>query len=53
MTLALSDVQFGSFIQFVKECFRLKGAIVKKAARVIGMHPCGKYWVFGENVQVS
>lgn len=53
MTLALNDAQFGSFIHFIKESFRCnKGAVVKKAACVIGLQPCGNYWVFGENAQV-
>lgn len=33
MSLTVNDVQFGAFIQFLKEEFAKKGAVIRKAAQ--------------------
>ena len=50
MTLALNEHQLGALIQQLKaEADELP---IKKAACTIGLQPCGKVWVLGDNLQV-
>lgn len=51
MALAMSEVEFQSFILFLKS--KVNRMPIKKAAGVIGLQPCGKIWVFGKDLQVK
>ena len=52
MTLSLSEPQFCSFIQFLKDEGNARGLPIKNAACHIGLQPSGDIWVLGEDVQV-
>ena len=52
MTLSLTDPQFSSFIQHLKEQGNSKGLPIKRAACHIGLQHSGDVWVFDEDVQV-
>ena len=53
MSLSFNDVQFSSFIQYLKNESNSRHLPIKKAAANIGLQPCGKVWVFGRDIQVS
>ena len=48
MTLSLTEPQFSSFIQYMKEDGNSRGLSIKKAASHIGLQPPGDVWVLGE-----
>ena len=54
MSLSFNDVQFSSFIQYLKdEGNNGSGLPIKKAAANIGLQPCGHVWVLGKEIQVN
>lgn len=54
MSLSFNDVQFSSFIQYLKdEGNKISGLPIKKAAANVGLQPCGKIWVLGKEIQVN
>ena len=54
MSLSFNDVQFSSFIQYLKdEGNKSSGLPIKKAAANIGLQRCGQIWVLGKDIQVN
>ena len=50
MALAMNEVEFSSFILFLKS--KAHNMPIRKAASVIGQQPCGQVWVLGKDLQV-
>ena len=54
MSLSFNDVQFSSFIRYLKdEGNKISGLPIKKAADNVGLQPCGKIWVLSKEIQVN
>ena len=53
MGLAMTEVEFSSFIIFLKSRPTSHNMPIRKAATVIGRQRCGKIWVLGKALQVS
>ena len=53
MGLAMTEVEFSSFIIFLKSKSTQSHMPIRKAATVIGRQQCGKVWVMGKTLQVS
>ena len=53
MGLAMTEVEFASFIIFLKSRPTQTQTQIRKAATVIGRQRCGKVWVMGKALQVS
>ena len=52
MSLSFNDVQFSSFLQYLKDEGNSRGLPIKKAATNIGLQADGDIWVFGKDIQV-
>jgi hypothetical protein len=53
MGLSMTEVEFASFIIFLKSRPTQSQIPIRKAATLIGRQRCGKVWVMGKALQVS
>ena len=53
MSSSFNDINFSSFIQFLKQPLQGQGAVVKKAACRVGQQYCGNVWVLGPNLSIN